>query len=108
MPGTPDHRAAAIEAEEEAGLIGDIETSPIGAYRYRKGRDPKAPIQVDVYVLRVTSQLRRWREKGQRKVVWLNLSDAASAVGDPGLAALIREVPRHLPSERPANEESRV
>ena len=108
MPGKPDHRAAAIEAEEEAGLIGNVERSPIGTYRYRKGRRPDTPIQVDVYLLRVTSQLRRWREKGQRKVVWLKLSDAASAVDDPGLAALIQQVSRHLTSQLPAQEGARV
>lgn len=41
MKGHKDHEAAAIEAEQEAGLVGRIHKKPIGTYTYWKRRaDP--------------------------------------------------------------------
>lgn len=36
MKGKPDWKAAAIEAEQEAGVLGETDRNPIGQYRYWK------------------------------------------------------------------------
>src|SRR3546814_2801699 len=38
LNGMPRHAAAAVEAEEEAGVIGAVCPTPIGSYEYRKRR----------------------------------------------------------------------
>ena len=50
--------AAVREAEEEAGLIGELTREPIGRYCYSKQNER---YQVDVYVMRVTIVLESWR-----------------------------------------------
>ena len=69
--------AAAQEAHEEAGVDGLVWATPIGSYRYRKGRDSDGEaIEVDVYPLEVTDQLETWPEKDQRQRGWFTLADA--------------------------------
>ncbi len=94
MRGRKDYRAAAIEAKEEAGLIGRVHRKPIGTYVYWKRRAERFDYcRVKVYVLEVISQLLDWREKGQRRGIWLFVDDAADLVDDPGLVTLIRGLP---------------
>lgn len=88
-----DHRAAAREARQEAGVDGRIIAQPIGRYRYFKsemGLD--CPIEVAVYVLNVKKLMKRWREKGERQRAWFSPIEAASKVLEPGLAELIIEM----------------
>lgn len=90
MDGLPDHAAAALEAEEEAGLVGSIKRRPAGEYMYWKRLD-RAPalIRVVAYRLKVKSQTDKFREVGQRRIQWFTPADAVSLVDEPGLAALI-------------------
>jgi 8-oxo-dGTP pyrophosphatase MutT (NUDIX family) len=84
--------AAAIEAEEEAGVRGAVQTSPLGSYRYRKRRRNRASLmlEVEVFALAVTMELDRWKEQRERKRRWFTLPEAADAVEESDLAALIR------------------
>ncbi|MFE1603325.1 NUDIX hydrolase [Methylobacterium sp. ID0610] len=96
MKGRKPHRAAAIEACEEAGVIGPISKTPVGFYTYAK-RLPDGgalPCRVAVYCLTVTKQLATWPEKGQRDVQWVSSEAAAVLVDEPELADLIREQAR--------------
>lgn len=90
--GLTAHRAAAEEAEEEAGIVGAVCPTPLGSFRYRKRRRNGAQLMVDVEVfpLAVTRELDDWKEKGQRERRWFNLHDAANAVEEPDLRDLIR------------------
>jgi 8-oxo-dGTP pyrophosphatase MutT (NUDIX family) len=92
MNGVLPHAAAALEAEEEAGVRGAICPTPLGSYRYRKMRKNGASLMldVDVFPLAVTQELEIWKEKGERDRRWFPLSEAADAVEEPDLAALIR------------------
>ena len=82
--------AAAIEALEEAGLVGRPSESPIGSYVYFKRRRGQFdPCRVDVYLLEARKQLKTWREKCQRELRWFTLDEAASVVDEPELAALL-------------------
>ncbi|MFE1603227.1 NUDIX hydrolase [Methylobacterium sp. ID0610] len=94
MKGLKNHEAAAREAYEEAGLIGRVGKHAIGSYLYRKrlkSRDT-VPCQVQVYRLDVRKQLKAWPEQHEREGRWFPASEAAEAVTEAGLAALIRAV----------------
>src|SRR3546814_9901737 len=88
----PRHASAAVEAEEEAGVIGAVCPTPIGSYEYRKRRANGASIMynVEVFPLAVTNELDDWKEMDERDRNWFSFSDAASAVDEPDLQALIR------------------
>ncbi len=84
---------AAKEAAEEAGIIGDIEPSPIGSYRYlkRTKTEEAMPVQVIVFPLKVSGQHDLWKEQGQRDHRWFRSARAAALVIEPNLKRLIRE-----------------
>lgn len=92
MKGMPPHAAAAVEAEEEAGVLGAACPTPIGSYRYRKRRNSGAAVwtDVDVFPFAVTEELSAWSEQHQRERRWFSLAAAADAVDEEDLAALIR------------------
>jgi 8-oxo-dGTP pyrophosphatase MutT (NUDIX family) len=95
MKGHKPHQAAAQEAREEAGVIGQAAKKPIGTYTYFKRREAHFDVcRVDVYVLAVKKQLKTWREKDQREARWFTLDEAADLVQEPGLVALLRNVAR--------------
>lgn len=96
MKGRKPHRAAAIEAREEAGVVGRIGKEPAGHYTYDKRRagGGVVPCRVAVYVLAVTGTLDEWREKGQRDLQWVSGEAAAALVHEPELAALIHDLAR--------------
>src|SRR5262245_15701088 len=74
MKGRKDWAAAAIEAEQEAGLVGSVSKKPIGDYRYWKRlKTSFVLVRVSAFRLDVTSQLASWQEQGQRSVRWCSL-----------------------------------
>lgn len=98
MKGRKDHRAAAIEAQQEAGIIGRVHKKPIGTYTYWKRRPEQFELcRVRVFILEFRQQLPDWREKTQRRGAWLLPDEAADLVDDPGLVEIIRNLPPSLP-----------
>lgn len=89
--GMPAYQVAEEEALEEAGLIGTMGTRAIGTYKYRKRLHLLASItcEVQVYPMLVTGQLADWREKGERRIRFMPLHDAARLVDEPELAQLL-------------------
>jgi 8-oxo-dGTP pyrophosphatase MutT (NUDIX family) len=86
--GMKDKKAAAKEAHEEAGVRGTIRSGIIGVYRRRKrGRDK--PIEVQVYLLNVTDEKKRWPEHRERRRKWTTSKDAARTVSNPDLKRLL-------------------
>jgi 8-oxo-dGTP pyrophosphatase MutT (NUDIX family) len=85
--------AAAREALEEAGVIGEMYKAGVGTYTYFKLLDGGTNIlcSVRVYPLRVKRELKNFKEAGQRILEWFSVEDAAEAVKEPELAALIRK-----------------
>ena len=82
---------AALEAFEEAGLKGEVAADSIGMYRYPK-RMPKGrtvECDVDVYLMRVAELLEDWPERAERQRRWFTLAEAAGAVREPDLTALL-------------------
>ena len=93
-PNEPPHRSAAREAFEEAGLHGEPEPEPIGAYGYSKrmGRGVLLPCQVLVYRFRVARLLADWPERAERTRRLFTPAAAAALVQEPELAELLRRL----------------
>lgn len=99
MKGLKDHRAAEIEAREEAGVVGRAHSKPVGSYLSWKRRDDEdfQLVKVKVFLLHVHGHLKDWKEKGQRSIAWLTVKDAASLIDEPGLAEIVLTLPGRLP-----------
>jgi 8-oxo-dGTP pyrophosphatase MutT (NUDIX family) len=91
MKGKKPQTAAAREALEEAGVIGQIAKRPVGAYPYAKRLAGGGSVDcvVDVFPLEVQRQLKRWPEQNERVTQWFTPLEAARAVHEPELAQLI-------------------
>jgi predicted phosphate transport protein (TIGR00153 family) len=91
IKGMAGHRAAELEAYEEAGIHGIACPAPLGRYRYdkrrRKGGAREA--EVEVFPLAVTGHLTQWPEQGQRELRWFPVAEAADAVDEPDLKSII-------------------
>lgn len=96
MKGMSNAESAAMEAKEEAGVVGVVASSPLGYYDYEKLREGRAPLpcRVEVYPLRAISFLDRWKEMEQRSTRWFLAEEAAGLVMEPDLARFIREFAR--------------
>jgi 8-oxo-dGTP pyrophosphatase MutT (NUDIX family) len=92
MPGRTPGQAAAQEAYEEAGVVGDASTRPIGAYSYGKRlRDGAVQaVEVQVFPLEVLVERLAFPEQGQRDKRWIAPAEAADLVDEPDLQAIIR------------------
>ena len=60
---------------------------------------------VEVFALEVERQLKSWPERKERDTRWFVLREAAAAVKEPDLAAMIRNLPKHLTSKVQTREE---
>lgn len=90
MPGKDNAVAAAIEADEEAGVRGRIASIPFGSFDYAKSFDDQIiTVSASVYPLRVKKVKSSWKEQGERKRKWITAADAASMLDDEELRTLI-------------------
>ena len=90
MAGREDSAAAAIEALEEAGLLGVISTDPIGQYSYVKRlAEYERAVRVAVFSMRVLRQRDRWPEQRERITRWFSAEEAATLVDDAELRDVI-------------------
>lgn len=94
----PGFRVAEQEALEEAGVIGEVETAPLGHYHYDKAFDEgyAVPVEVEVYALKVTGFVDEFKEKDQRRLEWVMAEVAAQRVREPELQQIIRTFARHF------------
>ncbi|MER9705708.1 NUDIX hydrolase [Mesorhizobium sp. M0204] len=93
MKGKSGRKAATIEAQEEAGVLGKTLKQPAGTYCYWK-RLANRFVRVDVvvYLLEVTEELADWEESKTRQRAWLAPADAAVLIDEPDLSTLVRNV----------------
>jgi 8-oxo-dGTP pyrophosphatase MutT (NUDIX family) len=82
---------AALEAFEEAGLLGEIATDPIGFYSYSKGMPDGTAVRCDVrvFAMRVAELLDDWPERAERQRRWFTLAEAAQQVEERDLMVLL-------------------
>ncbi|CAN7613339.1 NUDIX hydrolase [Mesorhizobium sp. LjNodule214] len=93
MKGKSGRKAATIEAQEEAGVLGKTLKDPAGTYSYWK-RLENGFIRVDVivYLLEATEELANWQEAESRQRAWLAPEDAALLIDEPDLSTLLRDL----------------
>jgi 8-oxo-dGTP pyrophosphatase MutT (NUDIX family) len=91
IKGLDAPKTAAREAFEEAGVTGEVAKKKLGAFHYDKrlasGR--LQHVKVTVYALEVSGEAADWPERSQREKHWTSPADAAAAVHEPELQALI-------------------
>ncbi len=94
MQGLAPHDSAAREAMEEGGLLGRIEERSVGVYRYEKRLADGSTVScaVEIFPLEVEEELTAWPEQDQRITRWFAPQEAADAVQEPELSALIRKL----------------
>jgi 8-oxo-dGTP pyrophosphatase MutT (NUDIX family) len=88
-----DHKAAAREAKEEAGVRGKVQEKPIGTYAYPKIVDARErSVRVAVFLLDVRQQRNDWKERRERRRAWFDIGAALKEIEEPALRTLIKGV----------------
>lgn len=101
MKGKSGRKAAAIEAQEEAGVLGKALKQPAGTYSYWKRMASRfVRVDVVVYLLEVAEEMANWREAANRQRAWLPVADAALLIDEPELSTLLRDLT--VPAAEPA------
>lgn len=94
MAGRSPAEAAGIEAKDEAGVEGQASERVIGSYHYISCSTTALPHRLRRWFTRqrVTDELLRWDEKGQRKRSWFQPKKAADAVFEPDLRRFLLDL----------------
>ena len=82
-PGRTPAEMAAIEAYEEAGVLGEIVAPSLTQYSYAKPDGRRC--LVEAFALRVTDVLDQWLEASERERAWLGLDEAYDRVEVEGV-----------------------
>ena len=82
------------EAWEEAGVVGKVRPVCVGIFSYFKDIDNEShlPCVVALFPVKVKSLAANWPEKSQRKRRWVSPKKAAELVGEPELAAILKNL----------------
>lgn len=88
--------SAAKEAFEEAGVTGVVESEALGSYRIS---DKGQLVDVDLYPLRVETQLDAWDEMDQRQRHWVLLGEAKRLLKDRALTRVADRLHHRLLAE---------
>lgn len=94
VKGLSHAESAALEALEEAGIEGKVDSKPLGSFHYGK-RFKNGSVQsccVEVFRMEVRTEHDTWPESGERSRKWIEAGAAANLVAEPELAALIRQL----------------
>ena len=85
-PGDTAEQTALQEAEEEAGLHGQIEGDPLGEYQYAKWG---TNLTVCVYLMHVRAVDENWEEASLRQRQWCDADTARDLIGREELQKLV-------------------
>ncbi len=88
----PAFETAILEAYEEAGVVGSAVRQPLGTFRSFKGMSSGLKLRTKVLVFKIEfeKQLEKFPELGQRKCVWLPVSQALNQVDEPALRRFLK------------------
>ena len=91
VEGRAPFLSAALHAFQEAGIIGEIDTAPLGNHRSGKvDREDSQDRFMRVFAMKVRGTLSHWKRQDQYQRRWFSAHEAAAVVQDAGLAAMIR------------------
>lgn len=87
-------KAAALEAFEEAGVKGTVDSKPLGSFRHTKQHLSLGLLDVSIVVhpLAVENELPKWPEDDQRERKWFSIKKAAEAVASSDLKRIILDL----------------
>jgi 8-oxo-dGTP pyrophosphatase MutT (NUDIX family) len=103
FPDLHDYLAAAAEAREEAGVLGEPQAMSIGSFTYEKRRQSgTVQVRVAVFLLEVQEELETWPECQRRRRAWFTLQEAAAVVHEPELRDLLLQVSKSAEGQGPA------
>ena len=76
------------------GWRGLVSEMPLGVYTYGKRLRSGVvqPATVEVYSLEVGIQMRKWPERKQRRLQWMDVETAAALVQEAGLSVLMHRL----------------
>lgn len=88
----PAFETALLEAYEEAGVIGKADHRPLGSFRSYKGLASGLKLRTKVLVFKVEfeSQVDNFPELGQRKRIWMPVSEAIEKADEPALRRFLK------------------
>ncbi len=94
-PGKSPQEIASIEAYEEAGLVGEVDPTPIGRYI-----TPQWGMEyiVEMYLLKVEEILDDWEESSWRERRMLTMSEAKAIIWE-GLRSIVESAERSLANQ---------
>ena len=88
------HRTAAIEAFEEAGVIGTAHRKPFASFKSYKGGEAGFRIRtkVLVFLVDVEDTTTEFPEYGAREVRWVSVKEAIRLTNEPGLVKVLKKL----------------
>ena len=95
IDGLNGSEAALQEAWEEAGVSeADIETKPVGYYKYDKGlgEGMTVPVETMVYLTHVRDLSEEYPEADERRRAWFKPAQAAEMVDEPELKEILQQI----------------
>ena len=94
-PGRTLAQSAALEAFEEAGIRGEIASTPLGSYQYcktdRKLLGPPQLVELVLFSLKVEIEEDSWPERGIRQRRWFGQEHAPHFVAPGPMRDLLRD-----------------
>ncbi len=81
-------QTAELEAWEEAGVRGDLESEPFGCYELVKGSDV---LRAAVFLMHVTAVESKWPEKKERRRIWVGPVAASTLLISPALRETLQQ-----------------
>jgi 8-oxo-dGTP pyrophosphatase MutT (NUDIX family) len=100
IKGLTPWQVAEREAYEEAGIEGEVETVPIGAYNDTKAVGTRRlTIEVGLYPLRMVRLLEAWPEQRERQRQWTTLPETERLLANTRLRELVTMLERRLARE---------
>lgn len=97
-PGLEAHEIAALEAYEEAGVLGAISTRSCGSYVDRRTRDDGTRVnqEITVFPLLAEYQLIDWQEQDDRRRLWVETNDLKNYLPDAELIEVAKHFARKI------------
>jgi len=91
--GMKPYESAALEALEEAGVIGQVSKEPLGKYKVKKW---EGVCEVLVYQLKVEKETQQWLEDSFRDRKWFSAEGAKEVVARKKIIKLISKLEKTI------------